>query len=126
MVSVGEYNDKLVAWLRDQYGPGKRYKSARAWSIVAHKNPNTVNTIEEVGHETADAIVALAEAIGVSPLVPFTLAGWVSQEELEGRGATLTQDESELVNGFQELPEEGRQWLLRSLQGMRQFVEGSS
>ena len=126
MVSSGEYNDQLVAWVRDQYGPGQRYRSARAWSIGARKNPNTVINIEEIGHATADVIVALCEAIGVSPLIPFTLSGWVSQEELEGRSPTLSQDEADLVSGFQELPEEGRQWLLRSLQGMRQFGEGST
>ena len=123
MVTSGEYNNQLVAWVRDQYGPGKKFRSARAWSIGAHKNPNTVNNVEEVGHATADAIVALCEAIGVSPLIPFTLSGWVSQDEWEGQGPTLSQDESALVRGFQDLPEEGRQWLLRSLQGMRQFAE---
>ena len=105
--------NKLVEWLRSQYGPNKRYKSARSLSLAAGRNPNTVIVIEERGHATAAVLIDLAEATGVRVLDLFILTGWVASDETE---PNLSPDELALLSVYRQAPEQERSRLRRIME----------
>lgn len=117
MVVAGKYNHRLVAWLRGQYGPDKKFKSARRLSLEAGRSPNTVGVIEEVGHATAEVLIDLAGVIGVSPAEVFRIAGWLPENDVTQVLAENDQ-EVELLEGFRNLPEQGKHWTLGGIQRM--------
>ena len=103
----------LVAWVRTQYGPGKRYKSARSLSIAARRNPNTVMTIEERGRASAEVLVALARATDTSPLELFVMSGWIDSEEIR---FDLSPDEERLVKSYRQTRESLRPFLHKMME----------
>ena len=61
-------NPALTAWVREFYGVGKRFSSARNLSIATGRNENTVARLEESGYATAEVIVDIARTVGTDPL----------------------------------------------------------
>ena len=121
MTPEDRYNQRLVDWVRQQYGPGRKYRSARQWSIAAGRNVNAVNTLEEVGHATPEVVVDLARAAGVSPIHVLIISGLLHDGEAETK---ISDDALEVVAGWDQLPQQGRHWMLGSLRGMLQIANG--
>ena len=79
---------QLRNWLRTQYGPGKRFNSARQLSLAVSAkqqshNPNLVYDIESRGTAKIETLLALAGVLDVPPIRVFIEAGWISSEELK-------------------------------------------
>lgn len=118
-----DYNDVLVAWLRDQYGPGKKFRSARSLSLAAGRSNNFVSSIEESGHSTAEGLLALSKVLEIQPVPLFRIAGWLPAEV----GAKVCAEnpvEEKLLGDFRLLPEHGRHMTLGAVQGMLLSQEG--
>ena len=79
--------NKLRDWLRDQYGPGKKFRSARQLSLAVSAqqqshNPNLVYDIENRGTAKIETLLSLAQTLDIPPTRIFIEAGWISSEEL--------------------------------------------
>ena len=113
----------LVEWLREQYGPNKRYKSARQLSFAAGRNQNLVNIIEERGQATADVLVDLARALDISPLRLFVLAGWITADEFE---ADVSTRELEFIGQWRRLDQEDRGMLAEMMERILRLTSGQA
>jgi transcriptional regulator with XRE-family HTH domain len=127
MVSYMSEETELARWLRQQFGPNQRFKSARHLSLAAGLSQNMVNLIIERGGAGPETLIKLAELLEVPVERLFVKAGWLKDESLDtGSTWELSEDEVELLQGYRELPQEGRAWLIGSLRGMQQFARGSN
>ena len=109
--------DDLIQWLRNQYGKGRRFGSARKFSEQASKgkNPNLVSGIENGGPVTLTTIERLHNVTG-EPLIRLLLmAGKISPEELEP--SPHTDEEEDLIRAHQTAPKLARQVALAVLRG---------
>jgi len=84
-------DDELVAWLKTHFGPGRRFKSPRAWSVAAGLSHGAASAIIErrSGGDgrvkdqgvLPTTIAKLARAVGENPTRAFCLAGWLTEAE---------------------------------------------
>ena len=101
---------RLADWLLGQIGPNRRFKSARQLSIAAGMNQNVVGILLEGGGCRAETLVRLAKALEVRPSHLFVLAGWLTEDQLEGE--QLSSEEERFLQMFRSLDEERRRpWL---------------
>ena len=115
---TGTYRKELVDWLRGLYGPDRPYKTARRLSLAAGRNQNAVATIEERGHATAEVLVDLARAAGVSPLEAFRRAGWLTEEEVSAKDdGPLSAEEADLLRMYRETRPDLRRVVVAGLRG---------
>ena len=107
---------KLTDWLTDQYGPEKRFKSARQLSLAisAGRNPNLVFDIEHRGTAKIETLNKLAEALEISTRQLFELVGYIDPGDVNG--TVLTLDEEELLTVYRRTPEAHRSMLRRLLE----------
>ena len=106
---------ELVKWIRNQYGEGKRYKSARALSLAAGRHENTVITIEGRGRATPEVLRDIAAATGESPLRLFVMAGWLDESEFS---TAVTDQERRFLDKLRRLPDFDRETLERVMEGL--------
>jgi transcriptional regulator with XRE-family HTH domain len=117
---------ELARWLRQQFGPNQRFKSARHLSLAAGLSQNMVNLIMERGGAGPETLMKLADLLGVPVERLFVKVGWLKDESLDANSTwDLSEDEAELLKGYRDLPQEGRAWLIGSLRGMQQFARDS-
>lgn len=119
----------LTDWVLSQVQPKGRFASMRQLALASGLSQSALNTILERGRAEPETLLKLAKSTGGRPVELFQLAGWLTEEEFaEVPSRPLSPQESELLEGFQDLPEEGRLWLLRSLRGMLRYQaeEGSA
>ena len=95
-----DFNDALVGWLHSHYGPGRKYRSGRQWSIRAGLNSGAVNAIETAGYGSPTALIALARAAGVPPLYVLQMDGHLTPEECDPSQLELTPQEQELLQRY--------------------------
>jgi hypothetical protein len=116
----------LARWLKQQFGPDRRFKSARHLAVAAGLSQGIVNIILERGHARPETLLKLADALEVPSERLFAIAGWLRDEHSDaGSSWELSADEAELLKRYRELPREGKTWLIGSLQGMLQLVQRS-
>jgi hypothetical protein len=77
-------NNRLARFIKDQIGPGKRWKSARHLSVSAGLNPNQVMNVIQRGRAEPENLAKLADHLGISPAQMFVLAGWLQEEDIQG------------------------------------------
>ena len=115
---TGTYRKELVDWLKSLYGPSRPFPTARRLSLAAGRNQNAVATIEERGHATAEVLVDLAKAAGVSPLEAFYRAGWLTEEEVSSKDeGPLSQEEADLLRMYRETRPDLRRVVVAGLRG---------
>ncbi len=124
---VGEYPTRLCvpytrlfAWLSQQFGPDRRFKSARQLSLAAGFSQNVTGATIERGSAKPETLVQIVRALEVSPVSLFVIAGWLTEEdvtpgasEAEAKALSLAR---RLPRGFFEEWLESGERLLRLLQ----------
>ena len=100
-----DFNDALVGWLHSHYGPGRKYRSGRQWSIRAGLNSGAVNAIETAGYGSPTALIALARAAGVSPLYVLQMDGHLTPEECDPSQLALAPQEQAVLQRYRLLSE---------------------
>ncbi len=109
---------KIAEYLMSQVGEGRRHKSPRQLSLAAGLSENVVGIVVDRNRADPETLMKLAAALDVPATYLFMLQGWVSEEELEGKGLTpLDTEEAALVNRYRELPEDRRAVLRAVLEG---------
>ena len=75
--------NELATWLREQYGPDKRFKSARQLSLAVSEGTNAglIFDIESRGRAKPETLQKLAEVLGVSVQTVYKMAGWLPEDE---------------------------------------------
>ena len=94
----------LTEWIRQQYGPDRRYKSGRQLSLAVSggKNPNIVYDIETRGNARFDTLRKLSETLEVPLAVILVCAGWLTPDDLGQSEGSLTAEEVELLRLYRE------------------------
>ena len=100
----------IVKWVERGFGPGKRYRSARALSIAAGRHPNAVAVLLETGRASAELVVALGWAMHVSVHEPLLIIGFFQREDLMGE---LNSDEVQLLTTLRRLSITDQRTVLR-------------
>ena len=100
----------IVKWVERGFGPGKKYRSARALSIAAGRHPNAVAVLLETGPASAELVVALSRAMDVSVHEPLLIIGFFQPEDLMGE---LNSDEVQLLTTLRRLSITDRRTVLR-------------
>lgn len=108
-MSEAETGSPLAEWLGRQFGPDRRYKSARHLSLRAGLSPNTVSRIIERGRGDPETLIQLAGTLGVPATRLFILAGWLSEADL---AQDLSADEARLLARYRALPARFQRLLL--------------
>lgn len=103
-----EYSTALVNWVRNLYGTGQRFVSARQLAIGAGRNPNAVYTIEEVGYASADLLIDLARAVRISPLEALVVGGHLTNAEASPSTVAWDAAEHRFVRQRRDLSHEDR------------------
>lgn len=94
----------LTQWIRQQYGPDRRYKSGRQLSLAISggKNPNAVYDIETRGNARIDTLRKLSETLEVPLPAILVCAGWLTPDDLGQTDDSLTAEEVELLRLYRE------------------------
>ena len=102
---------QLGVWLKGQYGPGMRYKSARQLSLAISDgdNPGLVFDIENRGSARVETMRKLANALDRSFVEVLLLAGWLSEDEVSEGGVTPA--ERTHLEKWRQLPDADRAML---------------
>lgn len=102
----------LDDWIRQQYGPGRRYASARALAlaITNGRHPNMVAIIHERGVAKLETLYALADACDVDRIYVLGLAAGLDMDQPGDRIAST--EEAELLRAFRLLDQRARAFVL--------------
>ena len=119
---------ELGKWIRDQYGAGHFYKTARQLSLAISdgRNPNQVFDIEARGTAKIETVCKIAAALGMPVLDVFVAAGWIPKAELEAKtGRVLTANQEKAAGLIETLPDAFAGAWLESGERLLELAEAS-
>lgn len=93
-------NRELSNWAKGLVGEGKRFRSARAWSLQADLNENAALKVMDRGTADAMTLAKLARTAGENPLRVLQLAGLITEDELPKADGSLPSDEISLLSSY--------------------------
>ena len=109
-----EATGAVRAWITSRYGSGRKFRSAREWSVAAGLSPGVASNIENTGRYQITTLIELARASGDSPLWVLHSVGHLTAEEVDPASVQLTGDERGLMENFRLLSER-QQRVIREL-----------
>ena len=109
---------ELQKWATSQIAPIGRFSSIRKLAEESGLSQGTVNAVITKGKAEPETLIDLAKTTETPVTDLFVMAGWLTPEDVSADVPRLTRRETDLVDGFRNLPDEGRRWMLGSLQGM--------